>query len=88
MGFAAETENIVANAESKLRSKHLDIVVANDVSDPNIGFDSENNAVTILTRGDTNPIQLALSSKTEVAHRILDVVARLRSQKAAGTASS
>ena len=88
VGFAAETENIVANAESKLRSKHLDIVVANDVSNPNIGFDSENNAVTILTRGDTNPIQLALSSKTEVAHRILDVVARLRSQKAAGTASS
>ena len=88
VGFAAETENVVANAESKLRSKFLDIVVANDVSNPNIGFDSENNAVTILTRGDTNPIQLALSSKTEVAHRILDVVARLRSQKAAGTASS
>ena len=88
VGFAAETENVVSNAESKLRSKHLDIVVANDVSNPNVGFDSENNAVTILTRGDTNPIQLPLSSKIEVAHRILDLVAQLRSQRAAGKASS
>ncbi len=78
VGFAAETENLVANAESKLRSKNLDIVVANDVSNPNVGFDSDNNAVTILTRGDAKPIHLPLNSKTEVAHRILDVVARLR----------
>jgi phosphopantothenoylcysteine decarboxylase / phosphopantothenate---cysteine ligase len=87
VGFAAETENVVANAESKLLSKRLDMVIANDVSDPAIGFDSENNAVTIVTRGEANPIQLPLSSKTEVAHRILDLVARLRSQRASGKAS-
>ena len=87
VGFAAETENLVANAESKLLSKRLDMLVANDVSDPAVGFDSENNAVTIFTRGDANPIQLPLSSKTEVAHRILDVIVRLRSQKASGKAS-
>lgn len=88
VGFAAETENVLANAESKLQSKHLDIIVANDVSNPQVGFDSENNAVTILMRGDTAPIQLPLSSKTEVANQILDVVVRLRSRRAAGTASS
>ena len=87
VGFAAETENVVANAESKLLSKRLDMLVANDVSDPAVGFDSVNNAVTIFTRGDANPIQLPLSSKTEVAHRILDVIVRLRSQKASGKAS-
>jgi phosphopantothenoylcysteine decarboxylase/phosphopantothenate--cysteine ligase len=86
VGFAAETENVVGNAESKLMSKRLDMVVANDVSDRAVGFDSENNAVTIFMRG-ANPIQLPLSSKTEVAHRILDVVARLRSEKASGKAS-
>ena len=87
VGFAAETENVVANAETKLLSKHLDMVIANDVSDPAVGFDSENNAVTIITRGEANPIQLPLSSKTEVAHRILDLLVRLRSQRASGKAS-
>ena len=87
VGFAAETENVVANAESKLRSKRLDVVVANDVSNPEIGFDSENNAVTILTRGNARHIKVSLTSKLEVANRILDVVANLRAEKASGRAS-
>ena len=87
VGFAAETDNLVANAESKLRSKLLDIVVANDVSNPEIGFDSENNAVTILARGNNDSIKVPLSSKLEVANRIFDVVANLRSQKASGRPS-
>lgn len=48
VGFAAETDNVIAYAESKLAAKQLDMVVANDVSDQNIGFDSPDNAITII----------------------------------------
>src|SRR5262249_54568552 len=49
IGFAAETDNVLANARKKLEAKSLDAIVANDVAQPGIGFDSERNAVTILT---------------------------------------
>jgi phosphopantothenoylcysteine decarboxylase/phosphopantothenate--cysteine ligase len=87
VGFAAETENLVSNAETKLRSKLLDLVVANDVSDSSAGFDSEKNAVTILTRGEDEPLQVPLIPKYEVAQRVLDVVASLRAKRHAGKAS-
>ncbi|MEE8200954.1 MAG: bifunctional phosphopantothenoylcysteine decarboxylase/phosphopantothenate--cysteine ligase CoaBC [Candidatus Acidoferrales bacterium] len=77
VGFAAETENVVENARAKLKSKNLDIVVANDVTRDGAGFDAETNIVTILTR-DGQEIPLAQMSKLEVAHRILDEVVRLR----------
>ncbi|MFQ5722900.1 MAG: bifunctional phosphopantothenoylcysteine decarboxylase/phosphopantothenate--cysteine ligase CoaBC [Terriglobia bacterium] len=77
VGFAAETENVVENARAKLKSKNLDIVVANDVTRDGAGFDAETNIVTILTR-DGQEIPLARMSKLEVAHRILDEVLRLR----------
>ena len=48
VGFAAETENLIANAQKKLITKKLDLIVANDVSNQEIGFDSDNNEVTIL----------------------------------------
>jgi len=76
IGFAAETENAVANARSKLQSKSLDAIVVNDVSQAGIGFDSERNAVTILTLSDT--IQVPETTKWEVAQQILDLALRLK----------
>lgn len=76
IGFAAETENVLENARQKLRSKSLDAIVVNDVAQPGIGFDSDRNAVTIITSGEV--IDVAETSKWEVAHRVFDVVVRLR----------
>ena len=76
IGFAAETQNGLDNARKKLHAKSLDAIVLNDVSRPGIGFDSERNAVTILTNLET--INVPETSKWEVAHRVLDVVVRLK----------
>ena len=73
VGFAAETDNALENARKKLQSKSLDAIVLNDVSQPGIGFDSERNAVTILTQTET--VNVPEMSKWEVAHRVLDAVA-------------
>lgn len=78
VGFAAETENVIENAQRKLQDKRLDLVVANDVSRDDAGFDSDSNAVTILVRDNPKSIEVALASKLEVAHRILDEVVKLR----------
>lgn len=78
IGFAAETDNLIANALEKLRSKKLDAIVANDVSREGLGFDSKNNAVAILLRNDPQPIQLPVMSKLNAAHRILDEILGLR----------
>jgi phosphopantothenoylcysteine decarboxylase/phosphopantothenate--cysteine ligase len=80
IGFAAETENVIQNAEQKLLAKNLDAIVANDVTRPDSGFDSSNNAVTIITR-DQAAVELPLLPKAEVAQRILDQVTRLRITK-------
>ncbi len=79
VGFAAETENVLENARRKLIAKSADAIVVNDVSRPGTGFDSDRNAVTILTAGDT--VEVPETSKWEVAHRVLDAVVRLK-QKA------
>jgi len=76
IGFAAETQNGLDNARKKLHAKSLDAIVLNDVSHPGIGFDSERNAVTILTNSET--INVPETSKWEVAHRVLDVVVKLK----------
>ena len=78
VGFAAETDDVRNNAQKKLRQKNLDMIVANDVSCEGSGFDSDSNAVTILVRDNPVPIDVPLSSKFEVANRILDEVAKLR----------
>lgn len=83
IGFAAETQNTLANARKKLESKKLDAIVVNDVSQPGIGFDSERNAVTILTPAET--INVPETTKWEVAHRVLDVVVKLRHHSGAAT---
>ena len=76
VGFAAETENLVANAREKLQRKKLDAIVANDVTREGSGFDSATNAITIITHNDT--LELPLLSKREAADRILDVIVQLR----------
>jgi phosphopantothenoylcysteine decarboxylase/phosphopantothenate--cysteine ligase len=76
IGFAAETENVVENARKKLKSKSLDAIVVNDVSREGVGFDSERNAVTILTTSETIPVPE--TTKWEVAQRVLDCVVELK----------
>ncbi len=76
IGFAAETENVLENARQKLLSKNLDGIVVNDVSREGVGFDSERNAVTIITREEV--IEVPETTKWEVAQRVLDQIVRLR----------
>src|ERR1700722_16477130 len=79
VGFAAETENVLENARQKLVSKNLDAIVVNDVSREGVGFDSDRNAVTILTRDDV--VEVPETTKWEVAQRVLDQVVRLRQHR-------
>lgn len=76
VGFAAETENVLENARKKLVTKSLDAIVVNDVSREGVGFDSDRNAVTIITQSDV--IEVPETTKWEVAQRVLDQVVRLR----------
>ncbi len=76
VGFAAETENVLENARQKLVSKNLDAIVVNDVSREGVGFDTDRNAVTIITREDV--VEVPETTKWEVAQRVLDQVVRLR----------
>lgn len=76
VGFAAETENLLENAERKLGKKNLDLIVANDVSQEGAGFGVDTNIVTLLTRNGLE--QLPMMKKSEVAHRILNKVMELR----------
>src|ERR1051325_2237945 len=77
VGFAAETENVIANAKEKLQRKKLDAIVANDVTREGSGFDTATNAITIITNGN-EAVELPLLSKREAADRILDVIVSLR----------
>lgn len=76
IGFAAETQNALENARKKLASKSLDAIVVNDVSREGVGFDSDRNAVTIITQ--TEVVEVPETTKWEVAQRVLDQVVRLR----------
>jgi len=78
VGFSAETENVVENARAKLRSKNLDLMVANDVTAAGSGFGTDTNKVTIIDR-EGNAEDLPLMTKREVADKVLDrVVGMLR----------
>ena len=81
VGFAAETENVLENARQKLVSKRLDAIVVNDVSREGVGFDSDRNAVTIITRDEV--VEVAETTKWEVAQRVLDQIVSLRRQRQA-----
>jgi phosphopantothenoylcysteine decarboxylase / phosphopantothenate---cysteine ligase len=76
IGFAAETENVLENARKKLASKSLDAIVVNDVSREGVGFDSDRNAVTIISQEEV--VEVPETSKWEVAQRVLDQVVKLR----------
>ncbi len=77
VGFAAETEDLVANAGRKLEAKNLDLIVANDVTAPGAGFGTATNAVVLLRR-DGGRRDVPLATKREVADQILDEVVALR----------
>ncbi len=77
VGFAAETNDVAANARAKLKRKGADIIVSNDVSAPMTGFAHDTNAVTIHLADDSSR-DIGLRSKRDVARSVLDVVAELR----------
>jgi phosphopantothenoylcysteine decarboxylase/phosphopantothenate--cysteine ligase len=81
VGFAAETQNALENARKKLASKSLDAIVVNDVSREGVGFDTDRNAVTIITQHEV--VEVPETTKWEVAQRVLDQVVRLRERKPA-----
>ena len=76
VGFAAETNDVVNYAKSKLEKKNLDLVVANDITKKGAGFNSDTNIATIISR--ENEIDLPLMSKRELADKILDEVLKFR----------
>ena len=80
VGFAAESENIIANAKRKLEQKNLDMVVANDITEPNSGFDVDTNRVIIIDKKGKAE-ELPLMSKREVADKVLDRVKGLLAKR-------
>jgi phosphopantothenoylcysteine synthetase/decarboxylase len=75
VGFAAETENLEANARAKLTRKGCDLVIANDVSKPGIGFDSNHNEVMLVYPERTEFLPLA--SKHDLAHQLVQAILEL-----------
>ena len=81
VGFAAESHEVVAAARRKLERKGCDLMVANDISRRDAGFDTDQNAVVFVSPGGEAE-ELPLLSKAEVAARILDRVEKLRGVRA------
>ena len=79
VGFAAETQNVLAYAKDKLLRKNLDMIIANDVSDSRIGFNSEDNEVTVLWQnkasGADEQVAFSLQSKAQLATNIIELIA-------------
>ena len=73
VGFAAETNDLIENAKTKFKNKGLDLVVANDVSDTSIGFDSDENAVTLITK--RRNLAIEKESKRKIAKKIIKLIA-------------
>ena len=78
VGFAAETDDLIAQAEAKMRRKNLDLIVANDVSAAGVGFQHDTNAVSML-RPDAPIRTISLTDKRAIARAVLDVVVEIRS---------
>ena len=76
VGFAAETEELISHAQEKLQRKNVDIIVANDVSAPEVGFGHETNEVTILEAGGKQK-HVTLRSKRQIADEVLDAVTQM-----------
>lgn len=73
VGFAAESQNLLANAQTKLQHKNVNMIIANNISDPKIGFNSDDNQVTIL-RPQQPPQTLPLANKLVIAREILTII--------------
>ncbi|MBE9512879.1 MAG: bifunctional phosphopantothenoylcysteine decarboxylase/phosphopantothenate--cysteine ligase CoaBC [Chloroflexi bacterium] len=80
VGFAAESHDVITNAREKLEKKHLDLIVANDITDRDSGFGSDTNKVTIIDK-QGNIDSLPLLTKREVADKILDRVVELLAKR-------
>jgi phosphopantothenoylcysteine decarboxylase/phosphopantothenate--cysteine ligase len=72
VGFAAETNDLIKNAEKKLSNKNLDLIIANDVSNKEIGFDSDDNEVTLITEKEKHLIER--QNKRKVSKKIIDFI--------------
>ena len=77
VGFAAETQKLIDYAKEKIQKKNLDMIIANDVSKPGAGFNTDTNIIKIITR-DGNIEELPMASKDSLAGEILDRVMKLR----------
>jgi phosphopantothenoylcysteine decarboxylase/phosphopantothenate--cysteine ligase len=77
VGFAAETDDLVANARKKLEQKNLDLIVANDVGAPGVGFEHDTNSVVLVT-ADGMDQDVPLTDKRSVARAVLDAIVLLR----------
>ena len=73
VGFAAESDNVLENAERKLKNKNLDFIVANDITSSDTGFGSEDNKVVILSKNNEK-LELEKMSKKKVASNIFDMI--------------
>jgi phosphopantothenoylcysteine decarboxylase/phosphopantothenate--cysteine ligase len=85
VGFAAETADLLANAQSKLQRKQLDLIVANDVSAPGVGFQHDTNAVS-LVRADGSVRSIELTDKRSIARAVVDTVVEIRGVEPTPTA--
>ncbi len=85
VGFAAETDDLLANARRKLERKRLDLIVANDVSAPGAGFEHDTNAVVILDAVRIAPSMWPLSDKAAIADAVLDAVVAWRAGSSPAT---
>jgi len=83
VGFAAESDDIVANARQKLEKKQLDIIIANDITDPDSAFGADTNKVTLIDKNG-NIENLPLLTKREVADKILNRVVEFLAKKTGG----
>jgi phosphopantothenoylcysteine decarboxylase/phosphopantothenate--cysteine ligase len=81
VGFAAETDNVIENAQAKLVTKRADLIVANDVGEPGSGFAVDTNHVQLVDKEGVTDVPAG--AKAEVAHRILDKIVLLRAAKPA-----
>ncbi len=77
VGFAAETQDVLANARDKLERKNLDLIVANDVTLMDCGFGSDMNKATLLLPGG-GTVDVPAMTKQDLAHRILDCLAGIK----------
>ncbi len=86
VGFAAETHDALSNARGKLARKGCHAIIVNDVSQPGIGFDSDDNAATLVTKG--SEVVFPRTSKTALATQLVNAIAAIHQQQRAASQAS